>query len=60
MDDALQVGFLRRYQRKALAKIEAHLVAKNAACSVSSTITFVYPGINNMLKKLKILLATAS
>ena len=56
MDDALQVGFLRSYQREALAEIEAHLVAKNASRSGSGTITFVYPCIDNMSQQLKILL----
>ena len=56
VNDALQVCLLGSNQRKSLTEVETHLVAENTAGTGTGAVAFIGPGIDDMLKKIKILL----
>jgi signal peptidase I len=54
--NALQMDLLGCHQRKTLAEIEAQLIAKIAGRPGAGTVGFDSPGIDDMLKKIEVLL----
>lgn len=54
--DRTRVKLFGRYQRKPIMQIEAHLVAENTSGSGSRPIAFFDAGIDDMTKKIEILL----
>src|SRR5436853_5241497 len=59
INDAFQMQLFCRDQRKTSLKIEPHLIAKATDRSCSGTIRFFNPIVENMLKKIEVLLHAA-
>ena len=56
MNDTFCMNFFCSNKRESFAKIKTHLMAKCADSTSACTVMFLYASIQNMLKKIEVLL----
>ena len=56
VDNGFQMHFLRGQKRKALGKVETHLMSEDALCAHPGAVVFHHSGLTYQFQKVEILL----